>query len=368
MRTGLAPGRVTKTRPFSRLTVSPGMPMMRLMNGMPSVSRPEPWRLEDDHVAVVVAVEAGGELVDEDVLAVDDGRHHRALLDLERLGHEVVDDEVDQQGEDERLHDLERAAEGAARTGALARGGRAGGVAVFGDVRHRPGVRRGGPRQDSAPRDGRLGGAMGSLILARHAITEASAAGRNLGQRSDLPLAPMPAWSWPRSLGGAGRRARRAAARRAAAGHQPRAALPPDRGSRSRPRSASPRPASRWSRACSRSTTATGTASPPRSARRAIPSCGPPGRRTRTRPAARTVRAGADVAARAFAALDAGRGMARGRPGAVRRRRRATTTSTGCACARCSAGRCASIAPGCRRIRPATTSSASAAATPVVRR
>jgi broad specificity phosphatase PhoE len=31
---------------------------------------------------------------------------------------------------------------------------------------------------------------MGSLILARHSITEASAAGRNLGQRSDLPLAP----------------------------------------------------------------------------------------------------------------------------------------------------------------------------------
>ena len=31
---------------------------------------------------------------------------------------------------------------------------------------------------------------MGSLILARHSITEASAAGRNLGQRSDLPLTP----------------------------------------------------------------------------------------------------------------------------------------------------------------------------------
>lgn len=29
---------------------------------------------------------------------------------------------------------------------------------------------------------------MGSLILARHSITEASAAGRNLGQRADLPL------------------------------------------------------------------------------------------------------------------------------------------------------------------------------------
>jgi len=31
---------------------------------------------------------------------------------------------------------------------------------------------------------------MGSLILARHSITEASAAARNLGQRSDLPLTP----------------------------------------------------------------------------------------------------------------------------------------------------------------------------------
>ena len=30
---------------------------------------------------------------------------------------------------------------------------------------------------------------MGTLILARHSITEASAAGRNLGQRSDPPLA-----------------------------------------------------------------------------------------------------------------------------------------------------------------------------------
>jgi probable phosphoglycerate mutase len=31
---------------------------------------------------------------------------------------------------------------------------------------------------------------MGTLILARHSITESSAAGRNLGQRSDPPLAP----------------------------------------------------------------------------------------------------------------------------------------------------------------------------------
>lgn len=31
---------------------------------------------------------------------------------------------------------------------------------------------------------------MGTLILVRHSITEASASGRNLGQRTDLPLAP----------------------------------------------------------------------------------------------------------------------------------------------------------------------------------
>ena len=31
---------------------------------------------------------------------------------------------------------------------------------------------------------------MGSLILVRHATTAASASGRNLGQRSDPPLAP----------------------------------------------------------------------------------------------------------------------------------------------------------------------------------
>ena len=41
MRIGLDPGWVMKTRPFSSVTVSPGMPMMRLMNGIPSVARPE---------------------------------------------------------------------------------------------------------------------------------------------------------------------------------------------------------------------------------------------------------------------------------------------------------------------------------------
>jgi hypothetical protein len=58
---------------------------------------------------------------------------------LERLRHEVVDEQVDQQGQDERLDDLERAAEGAARTGALARRGRAGRSGLLiGQVGHEP--------------------------------------------------------------------------------------------------------------------------------------------------------------------------------------------------------------------------------------
>ena len=42
---------------------------------------------------------------------------------------------------------------------------------------------------------------MGSLILVRHAITAASAAGRNLGQRSDLPLSDA-GFDLARRLGG----------------------------------------------------------------------------------------------------------------------------------------------------------------------
>lgn len=52
-----------------------------------------------------------------------------------------------------------------------------------------PGVRV-GRRQDSADRPGRLRATMGNLILVRHAITAASASGRNLGRRSDPPLIP----------------------------------------------------------------------------------------------------------------------------------------------------------------------------------
>src|SRR5918999_3941492 len=35
---------------------------------------------------------------------------------------------------------------------------------------------------------------MGTLILARHSLTEASEAGRNLGQRTDPPLTPAGSW------------------------------------------------------------------------------------------------------------------------------------------------------------------------------
>src|SRR5688500_15934473 len=48
---------------------------------------------------------------------------------------------------------------------------------------------RGAERQDSAPADLDSAASMGTLILARHSTTEASAAGRNLGRRTDPPLA-----------------------------------------------------------------------------------------------------------------------------------------------------------------------------------
>ena len=48
---------------------------------------------------------------------------------------------------------------------------------------------RGAERQDSARAALDSPAPMGTLIIARHSITEASAAGRNLGQRSDPPLA-----------------------------------------------------------------------------------------------------------------------------------------------------------------------------------
>jgi len=76
--------------------VSPPTPMIRLM-----------------YVASVVRPETRCQLVDEDVLARLQGVLHRLLLDLERLRDEVLDDEKDDKGQDERLDDLEETAQGA---------------------------------------------------------------------------------------------------------------------------------------------------------------------------------------------------------------------------------------------------------------
>ncbi len=68
-------------------------------------------RLEDDDVAAVVRVEAGRQLVHEDVLIGLERALHRLLLDLVRLRDEVLDDEEDEERQDERLDDLEKTPE-----------------------------------------------------------------------------------------------------------------------------------------------------------------------------------------------------------------------------------------------------------------
>ena len=85
--------------------------MTRLMNGVPSVGAQSSGGVEDDDVAALVGVEARRQLVDEDVLVGLQRVLHRLLLDLVRLGDEVLDDEEDDQGEDERLDDLEETPE-----------------------------------------------------------------------------------------------------------------------------------------------------------------------------------------------------------------------------------------------------------------
>ena len=91
--------------------MSPATPMTRLMYGVPSSCCQVGGRVEDDDVAALVGVEARRQLVDEDVLVRLEGRLHRLLLDLVRLGDERLDDEEDDEGEDERLDDLEEAPE-----------------------------------------------------------------------------------------------------------------------------------------------------------------------------------------------------------------------------------------------------------------
>ena len=54
----------------------------------------------------------GGQLVDEDVLVGFERRLHRLLLDSIGLSDEGLDDPEDQEGQDERLDDFEKAPEG----------------------------------------------------------------------------------------------------------------------------------------------------------------------------------------------------------------------------------------------------------------
>ena len=69
--------------------MSPPTPMTRLMNGVAVVLDPVGRRLEHDDVAPLVGVEAGRQLVDQDVLLGLQRVLHRLLLDLVRLGDEV---------------------------------------------------------------------------------------------------------------------------------------------------------------------------------------------------------------------------------------------------------------------------------------
>ena len=91
-----------------------GRPITRLMNGTPPPLVQLSGRIEHDDVAAGVRRPAGRELVDEDVLLRQQGGLHRGLLDLVRLGDEGLDPEEDDDGQHERLDDLEEAAEGRA--------------------------------------------------------------------------------------------------------------------------------------------------------------------------------------------------------------------------------------------------------------
>ena len=85
--------------------------MTRLMNGVPSSCAQSCRRGEDHDVAALVGVEARRQLVDQHVLIGLQRVLHRLLLDLVRLGDEVLDDEEDDEGEDEGLDDLEETPE-----------------------------------------------------------------------------------------------------------------------------------------------------------------------------------------------------------------------------------------------------------------
>ena len=75
---------------------------------------PRDRRAEDHDVAPLVRVESRRQLVDQHVLVRLQGRLHRLLPDLVRLRDEGLDDKEDDEGEDERLDDLEEAPDGGA--------------------------------------------------------------------------------------------------------------------------------------------------------------------------------------------------------------------------------------------------------------
>ena len=78
---------------------------------------------------------------------------------------------------------------------------------------------RGAERQDSAPAALDSLHRWARLVLVRHSITEASAAGRNLGQRTDPPLAAAGVELAERLAATLRAELDRAAARRAAPPH-----------------------------------------------------------------------------------------------------------------------------------------------------
>ena len=92
------------------VTMSPGRPMTRLMNGVGSGVQAG-GRVEHDDVAAAVRIPARGELVHQHVLPGLEGPFHRVLLHLVRLGNEVLDDEEDDEREDQGLGDFDETSE-----------------------------------------------------------------------------------------------------------------------------------------------------------------------------------------------------------------------------------------------------------------
>ena len=100
-------------------TVSPGSPMIRLMNGVPVLVLPALGRMEHDDVAALVRVEPRGELVDQHVLVRLERPLHRRLAHLERLRDERLDDEERHEGQRQGLDDLDQPARGASHPASM---------------------------------------------------------------------------------------------------------------------------------------------------------------------------------------------------------------------------------------------------------